>query len=94
MIEIKVQINRHNTLADLRLTRIEPVNRIPNRNEKCKYEIRYEDIFVGYLHYPFGNGISLSIEALSWYQKHESNIKLKIKEHKLTQILEKYKDIE
>jgi hypothetical protein len=74
MIEINIAINRENTIAKLRATRIHP-KRKPKNGELCTYQVSYSNIDVDKIQYEYGCAINLSIYILQVFKDKEQMYK-------------------
>lgn len=68
MITIRVEINNHTRILEIKAVRIEPIGRTPSIGEQCLYEIYIDKDYAGQLTYPFGDGIELSRKMFDHYE--------------------------
>ena len=66
MIELRIQINRHLELLNIKAVRVEPLN--PKDGDLCKYQIYINKKYAGMLIHPFGNGVSLGKKMFEHYE--------------------------
>jgi len=66
MIQVLVAINKLH-IAELGAVRIDPKGREPAEMELCLYELRYKNVPVGEMYFPYGNGIDMAKAMLDNY---------------------------
>lgn len=67
MIELKLQINNHLTLMNIKAVRVSPTKHEPKVGENCIYRIYINKLDAGKLIHPFGDGVSLGRKMFDHY---------------------------
>lgn len=68
MLTLRIEINNHVKLLELKAVRVSPTNKEMTVGEMCTYSIYLNKKFVGKVVHPFGDGISLGKKMLDHYE--------------------------